>query len=247
VPEPGLFVPDWPLPPGVRAASTTRLGGVSAGPYQGFNLGDHVGDDPQAVAANRAALAHALRLPAAPAWLTQVHGNVVAGPDDPPGCRADARYADRPGVVCAVLTADCLPLLLCSADGREVAAVHCGWRGLAGGIVAAAVARFTAAPATLRAWLGPAIGPAAFEVGDEVRARFVQADPDAAAWFVATRPGHWLADLAALTRRRRALAGAGVRQVYGSGVCTVTDAARFYSYRRDGVTGRMASLIWRER
>ena len=245
VPEPGLVTPDWPLPPGVRAASTTRLGGVSVGPYQGLNLGDHVGDDPRAVAANRAALARALGLPAAPAWLTQVHGSAVAGPDDPPGCRADARYADRPAVVCAVLTADCLPLLLCSADGREVAAVHCGWRGLAGGIVGAAVARFSAAPAALRAWLGPAIGPAAFEVGDEVRACFVQADPDAAACFVATRPGHWLADLAALTRR--ALAGAGVRQVYGSGACTATDAARFYSYRRDGVTGRMASLIWRER
>ncbi len=237
-------MPDWPLPPGVRAASTTRLGGVSLGAYGGFNLGDHVGDDPRAVAANRAALMQALRLPAPPLWLSQVHGIAVAGADDPPGIAADARYADRPGVVCAVLTADCLPLLLCSDDGREVAAVHCGWRGLAAGIVGRVVARFAAAPSALGAWLGPAIGPAAFEVGAEVRELFVRRDPGAASCFCAGAAGRLRADLYGLARRD--LAAAGVQRVHGGELCTVADRERFYSYRRDGVTGRMASLVWRE-
>ncbi len=244
MPEVGLFTPDWPLPPGVRAASTTRGGGVSLGVYGGFNLGDHVGDDPRAVAANRAALVRALELPAPPLWLSQVHGCAVAGPDDPAGIEADARHANRPGVVCAVLTADCLPLLLCSDDGREVAAVHCGWRGLAAGIVGRAVARFAAAPAALGAWLGPAIGPAAFEVGGEVRDVFVKGDPGTAACFAEGRAGRWLADLCGLTRR--ALAATGVQRIHGGGVCTMADRQRFYSYRRDGVTGRMASLVWRD-
>jgi YfiH family protein len=243
VPEANLLRPDWPLPPGVHAASTTRVGGVSAGAFQGFNLGDHVGDDAAAVAANRAALTKALVLPAPPAWLSQVHGVVVAGPDDPPGIAADARYADRPGVVCAVLSADCLPVLLCSDDGREIAAVHCGWRGLAAGIVGHAVARFVAAPGRLSAWLGPAIGPAAFEVGAPVREAFMKGDSGAVACFAAGDSGRWQADLFGLARR--ALAAAGVQRVYGGGVCTVADPQRFYSYRRDGRTGRMASLIWR--
>jgi YfiH family protein len=243
VSEVGVFVPDWPLPAGVRAASTTRLGGVSVGPYRGFNLGDHVGDDPRAVAANRAALAMLLNLPAPPAWLSQVHGCAVAGPDDPPGSEADARYADRVGLVCAVLTADCLPVLLCSDDGREVAAVHCGWRGLAAGILGRAVGRFAAAPASLSAWLGPAIGPVAFEVGSEVRARFLGADAGAAACFAAACGDRWAANLYGLARR--ALARAGVRRVQGGEDCTVSEAERYFSYRRDGVTGRMASLIWR--
>jgi hypothetical protein len=242
VPEVGLLTPDWPLPAGVRAASTTRLGGVSRGAYGGFNLGDHVGDDARAVAANRAALMQALALPAPPLWLSQVHGVAVAGADDPPGIAADARYADRPGVVCAVLTADCLPLLLCSDDGRQIAAVHCGWRGLAAGIVGRAVARF-AATAAVSAWLGPAIGPAAFEVGAEVRELFVRRDPGAAGCFCAGAAGRWLADLYGLARRD--LAAAGVRRVHGGDLCTVADRERFYSYRRDGVTGRMASLVWR--
>lgn len=244
MPEVGLFCPDWPLPPGVCAASTTRVGGVSVGACGGFNLGGHVGDDPLAVAANRAALVQALALSASPAWLTQVHGSVIAGPDDAPGILADARYADRPGVVCAVLTADCLPLLLCSDDGQEVAAVHCGWRGLAAGIVGYAVARFTAAPCAISAWLGPAIGPAAFEVGTQVRQAFTDADSGAAVCFVAGGGGRWLADLFGLARR--ALAAAGVRRVHGGGICTVADPQRFYSYRRDGRTGRMASLVWRK-
>ena len=244
MPEIGVFAPDWPLPPGVHAASTTRLGGVSVGVYAGLNLGDHVGDEPRAVAANRAALGRALELPAPPLWLSQVHGCRIAGPNDPPGINADAGYADRPGVVCAVLTADCLPVLLCSDDGREVAAVHCGWRGLAAGIVGHCVARFAAAPGTLSAWLGPAIGPAAFEVGAELREAFVNGDSGTAACFAAGDGGRWLADLFGLARR--ALAAAGVQRVYGGGICTVADARRFYSYRRDGRTGRMASLIWRD-
>lgn len=241
--EPGVFVPDWPLPPGVRAASTTRAGGCSGAPFRSFNLGDHVGDRPQAVARNRDLLCEALALGQAPAWLTQVHGTAVAGPAAPPGVAADARYADCPGVVCAVLTADCLPLLLASDDGHEVAAVHCGWRGLAGGIVERVLARFRAPAAALSAWLGPAIGPAAFEVGAEVREAFLAVDPGAGKCFVAGRGDRWLADLAGLTRR--ALAAGGVRRVHGGEACTVTEAERYFSYRRDGVTGRMASLVWR--
>jgi YfiH family protein len=203
-----------------------------------------VGDDPRAVAANRARLIEALALPAQPLWLTQVHGAAVAGLDDPPGIEADARYADRPGAVCAVLTADCLPLLVCSEDGREVAAVHCGWRGLAAGIVGRAVARFAAGPASLLAWLGPAIGPAAFEVGPDVRDRFVALDAANAACFTPGREQRWWADLPALTRR--ALVAAGVQQITTCGRCTVTESEHFYSYRRERVTGRMATLIWRD-
>ncbi|GAB4353977.1 MAG: purine nucleoside phosphorylase YfiH [Immundisolibacter sp.] len=241
--EPGVFAPDWPLPANVRAASTTRVGGCSRAPYDSFNLADHVGDRPPAVARNRALLCQALALAQAPAWLSQVHGTEVAGPAAPPGVAADARYADRPHVVCAVLTADCLPLLLCSDDGQEVAAVHCGWRGLAGGIVARALARFRAPPAALSAWLGPAIGPTAFEVGPEVREAFLSADPGSGGCFIAARGDRWLADLAGLARR--ALTAAGVRRVHGGAGCTVTEAERYFSHRRDGITGRMASLVWR--
>ena len=241
--ELGVFVPDWPLPPNVRAASTTRAGGCSRAPYGSFNLGDHVGDRPVAVARNRDLLCDALGLAQAPAWLSQVHGTEVAGPAQPPGVAADARYADCSGVVCAVLTADCLPLLLCSDDGQEVAAVHCGWRGLVGGIVGRALAHFRAPAAEISAWLGPAIGPSAFEVGAEVREAFLSAAGGSGECFIAGRGDRWLADLAGLARR--ALTAGGVRRVYGNGACTVTDVERFFSYRRDGVTGRMASLVWR--
>ncbi|WP_372720247.1 peptidoglycan editing factor PgeF [Immundisolibacter sp.] len=242
-PESGCFRPDWPLPSGVRAASTTRHGGFSQGAYGSFNLGDHVGDVSQAVVANRSRLEHALDLPASPLWLAQRHGNCVAGVADPVGAPADARYAHVPGQVCVVLTADCLPLLLCSDDGREIAAVHCGWRGLVAGIVSRAVARFTAPPMAISAWLGPAIGPAAFEIGDEVRQAFLAVDPGSAACFTPGTGGRWFGDLCGLTRR--SLAAVNVVRVHGGGQCTVTDPERFYSYRRDGVCGRMASLIWR--
>jgi YfiH family protein len=240
-----LLRPDWPAPPHVRAWVTTRGGGVSRAPFTALNLGDHVGDAPAAVAENRGRLAAALALPAVPSWLNQVHGRTaVAAESAVPGCEADAAYSHGAGGVCAVLTADCLPVLFCDRGGTVVAAAHAGWRGLAGGVLEATVAALGVAPADLLAWLGPAIGPDHFEVGDEVRAAFVAADAGAGAAFVPQGPGHWLADLYALARRR--LAAAGVGQVFGGGLCTVCDPERFYSYRRDGRTGRMASLIWLE-
>ena len=241
--EEDLIIPDWPAPPGVRSLTTTRAGGVSAGPYAGLNLGDHVADDPAAVAENRARLRRFL--PAEPAWLKQVHRAEVADADQAGGVpEADAAVARRPGAVCAVLTADCLPVLLCDRAGSVVAAAHAGWRGLAGGVLEAAVAAMGVAPEAVLAWLGPAIGPAAFEVGGEVREAFLSHDPAAEAAFVAGPEGKWLADIFLLARLR--LAKIGVTAVYGGGVCTHADGARFYSYRRDGATGRMASLIWRE-
>jgi YfiH family protein len=235
--------PDWPAPAPVRALCTTRAGGVSVGPYAGLNLADHVGDDPACVARNRAMLCERLALPASPLWLRQVHGcDVAAAGSDAPGCAADAAVARGRGKVCAVLTADCLPLLLCDRAGTRVAAVHAGWRGLVGGVIEACVTRLEVAPADLLVWLGPAIGPAAFEVGPEVRAAFLSADAGAGQAFRPSPSGRWLADLYRLARRR--LDALGVGGVWGGGYCTATDRERFYSYRRDGTTGRMASLIW---
>jgi len=240
-----LIAADWPAPARVRAYATTRIGGVSAAPYAGLNLAGHVGDDPAAVAANRRLLREALRLPAEPLWLEQVHGTaVVEAAQAACECQADASIATRPGTVCVVMTADCLPLLLCDRAGTRVAAVHAGWRGLNAGVIEATVERLGVVPDSLLVWLGPAIGPAAFEVGDEVRSAFVAHDPAAAAAFKPSPGGRWLADLYALARQR--LAGCGVTAVYGGGLCTYSDATRFYSYRRDGVTGRMASLVWCE-
>ncbi len=235
--------PDWPAPAPVRAVCTTRVGGISRSPYASLNLGDHVGDDPRVVAQNRAWLRGVLNLPADPSWLLQVHGadTVDAAVQTRP-CQADAAYTDRPGVVCAVLTADCLPLLLCDRVGTRVAAVHAGWRGLAGGVIERALESFSAPGSELMAWLGPAIGPRAFEVGEEVRAEFVAHDAVAAAAFQPARAGHWYADLYTLARQR--LVACAVTAVYGGEHCTYTDPTRFYSYRRDGSTGRMASLIW---
>jgi YfiH family protein len=236
-------VPDWTAPPNVRALTTTRRRGMSRGPYADFNLGDHVGDAPAAVAANRARLR--LHLPADPLWLKQVHGTrCVVAEEAAAGVEADASVSFRPGTVCAVLTADCLPLLLCDAGGTVVAAAHAGWRGLAAGVIESTVAAMRRPPAEILAWLGPAIGPAAFEVGDEVRAAFVAHDAAAAAAFVQHGAGKWLCDIYELARQR--LAALGVRRVAGGNLCTVADADRFYSYRRDGATGRMASLIWLE-
>ncbi|MGE5028196.1 MAG: peptidoglycan editing factor PgeF [Betaproteobacteria bacterium] len=241
----GWIIPDWPAPSRVRALQTSRAGGVSAGPYASLNLGNHVGDDPAAVAENRALLRASL--PAEPVWLRQVHGNVVADADRVQGIPdADAVLARRSGSVCAVMTADCLSLLLCDQAGEVVAAAHAGWRGLAGGVVEATVQAMRVAPERLLVWLGPAIGPAAFEVGDEVRQAFMAHDPQAAKAFVANpaNPQKWLADIFLLARQR--LARLGVSRVYGGGLCTYTDATRFYSYRRDGATGRMATLVWLE-
>lgn len=233
--------PDWPAPANVRAVQTLRGGGCSPAPWDSLNLGDHVGDAPANVAANRAAL-RAL-LPAEPCWLTQVHGRVVVdAAAAAAGAEADAAFSRQPGKVCVVMTADCLPVLLCDRAGTVVAAAHAGWRGLADGVLEATIAAMGAAPGELMAWLGPAIGPDNFEVGDEVRAAFVAQDPAAAAAFAPGRPGKWLADLYRLARRR--LQAAGVAAVHGGGHCTVAERERFFSYRRDGATGRMATLIW---
>jgi len=246
-----VIIPDWPAPANVRALQTTRDGGVSVGAYATLNLGDHVGDDPVAVARNRALLR--ATLPADPVWLKQVHGNIVVDADHTVGVPdADAALSRQPGKVCAVMTADCLPLLLCDEAGTVVAAAHAGWRGLAGGVVEATVKAMDVAPDRLLIWLGPAIGPQAFEVGEEVRQAFMAHDPEAAKAFVSSPvlstqhsvPGatKWLADIYLLARQHLALLGVG--RVYGGGLCTYTDAERFYSYRRDQATGRMASLIW---
>ena len=295
------IVPDWPAPARVRCVSTTRLRdagpGMSRGVYACFNLGDHVGDDPAAVAANRAWLAE--KIGGEPCWLQQVHGQRVidaaaqsraSSGQNADAPAADAAFARQRGVICAVMTADCLPVLLCDAAGSVVAAVHAGWRGLLGGVLEAAVAGMNAPGDALLAWLGPAIGPQAFEVGAEVRAAFVAADATADAAFqpiavagegerdaeravknlasaamsastgeanAASGTQHsgeafdrphapharkYLADIYGLARQR--LMRLGVRRIYGGGLCTVSDAERFFSYRRDGVTGRMATLIW---
>ena len=244
-----LITPDWPAPANVRSLMTTRDGGVSTGPYASLNLGVHVQDDPIAVAENRARLRQTL--PAEPIWLNQVHGtqavqaeSVRSVPD------ADASFTREPNTVCAVLTADCLPVLFCARDGSVVAAAHAGWRGLAAGVLEATLAAMRVPPSEVTVWMGAAIGPDAFEVGGEVRATFIQSHPDAARAFVLvaqTRsapasPDKWLANIYTLARIR--LNSCGVTAVYGGGLCTYTDHARFYSYRREGKTGRMASLIW---
>lgn len=243
-----LIVPDWPAPAGVRAVSSTRAGGVSLAPYDALNLGLHVNDDPQAVAENRARLRAMAGLPGEPVWLSQVHGiKVVDAAVTPVGSEADASVSNTAGVVCAIQTADCLPVIFCDVTGRVVAAAHAGWRGLVAGVLEATVAAMGARGATadtVLAWLGPAIGPTAFEVGSEVKAAFVAHDPAAARAFVARSDDKWLADLFLLARQR--LNACGVTRIYGGGVCTVSDPARFFSHRRDRVTGRQASLIWRE-
>ncbi|RKT43284.1 peptidoglycan editing factor PgeF [Thiocapsa rosea] len=245
-----MIEPDWPAPARVRAYSTTRDGGVGTGVYASLNLGDHVGDAPERVARNRAILREHLQLPSEPLWLRQVHGCRLAGegsaiPGDARplgGCEADGAVTGEGDVVCVVMTADCLPVLMCDDRGTRVAAVHAGWRGLASGILERAIEVMGGASERILVWLGPAIGPDAFEVGPEVRERFLEADPESIDAFRASRDGRFLADLAGLARRR--LARLGVTGVYGGGYCTHSDPRRFFSYRRDGVTGRMASLIW---
>jgi YfiH family protein len=238
--------PQWPAPASVAALTTTRLGGVSAAPFDTFNLGDHVGDDPAAVACNRQGLVAACPGLAAVGWLEQVHGTAVAAADAARIQRADAQFTQTAGLGCAVMTADCLPVLFCDRAGTQVAAAHAGWRGLCAGVLEATVATFNSA--SLLAWLGPAIGPANFEVGSDVRTQFIdiapagQRDRTAACFAESLRAGHFLADLYELARLR--LQSVGVTAIYGGDLCTVADPRRFYSFRRDGVTGRMASLIY---
>ncbi|MBK9160549.1 MAG: peptidoglycan editing factor PgeF [Nitrosomonadales bacterium] len=238
-----LIFPDWPAPENVRALQTTRQGGVSAPPYDSLNLGSHVGDAPLAVARNRMLLNTVL--PSEPVWLEQVHGTAVANADMA-GCRvqADACIARRLGSVCVVMTADCLPVLLCDRQGSVVGAAHAGWKGLAAGVIEATVEAMDIAPQDLIAWLGPAISQRAFEVGDEVRAVFVDGDPKASTAFVPGNEGKWFADIYALARLR--LNAMGITQVYGGGRCTSGERDTFFSYRRDGVTGRMGTFIWLE-
>ncbi|MDB5800430.1 MAG: hypothetical protein JWL63_1369 [Rhodocyclales bacterium] len=239
------ITPDWSAPPNVKAFVTTRHGGVSAGPYQSLNLGDHVGDAVQDVAENRRRLSSLL--PAAPRWLRQVHGVKVCHADNACGDdTADAVLARQADVVCAIMTADCLPVLLTDRAGSVVAVAHAGWRGLCDGVLEACVASMQAAPAELIAWLGPAIGPAHFEVGPEVREAFLHHSAEAAMAFRPGKADRWMADIFLLARQRLSAAGVPATAISGGDLCTVSDADRFFSYRRDGITGRMASLIWRE-
>ncbi len=240
-----LILPQWPQPATVRSCVTTRQGGVSLPPYDALNLGLHVGDDPYAVNANRLSLIDLAGLPAAPHWLEQVHGTDVVRltKSTPylPTLIADAVYTNQPGVVCAVMTADCLPVLFSSCTGDEVAAAHAGWRGLCAGMLEKTVAEFSAEPSDIVAWLGPAIGAQKFEVGGEVREAFISADAAASEAFQPAG-NKFLADIYHLARLR--LMSCGVTHIYGGEYCTVTDSTTFYSYRRDARTGRMASLIW---
>jgi len=245
-----IITPEWPAPPGVRAAFTLRSGGVSAPPFDSLNLGAHVGDEAQAVAENRRRVRTQLRLPEEPAWMEQVHGidvldlDALAQTAANGFVTADAALTRRTGRICTVQVADCLPALLAARDGSAVAAAHAGWRGLAAGVLEATVQSLAVEPGQLVAWLGPGIGPAHFEVGEEVRRAFLAHDAAAAGAFTDNARGRWQCNLAALARSR--LAALGVAAVFGGAWCTYADTARFFSYRRDGRCGRMAALIWRE-
>jgi YfiH family protein len=257
------LVPDWPAPANVHAATTLRVGGVSEGIYASLNAASHVGDDPERVRQNREIIAQMLGLPDEPVWLDQVHSNRVVEaqhPSRPIGMKytgnpqqADASYTDESGVVCAVMTADCLPLLICSADGSLVAAIHAGWRGLLAGVISNTVRAMQNSAISslckregrdLMVWLGPAIGPDCFEIGAEVYEAFLEKSAEFDSAFKEQNVGKWLADIYQLASIE--LAELNIFNVYGGDSCTVTEHDRFYSYRRDGQTGRMATLIWRE-
>ncbi|MDZ4098391.1 MAG: peptidoglycan editing factor PgeF [Methylophilaceae bacterium] len=245
--EVDLILPNWPAPANVKAIQTTRKGGTSHAPYHSLNLGTHVEDNPIQVERNRQLLNR--YVPTEPVWLNQVHGTLVVNagattcvPD------ADASYAKVKNTVCVAMTADCLPVLFCNFAGTAVAATHAGWRGLCDGIIEATLKALGESPDSLMAWLGPAIGPQAFEVGTEVREEFIDQHSDDVSAFVPTADGKWLGNMYLLAQQR--LNRAGVTAIFGGGIdetfCTYTDAERFFSYRRDGKTGRMASLIWLE-
>lgn len=234
------LIPDWPAPAGIKSCVTTRSGGVSLAPFDSFNLGDHVDDDPQAVAANRLRLTTQLNIRAA--WLKQVHGVVVAEADPMQVVEADASWTATQGIACIIMTADCLPALFCDRNGTRIAAAHAGWRGLAAGVLEATADSLQVAPADIMVWLGPAIGQPSFEVGAEVREAFISIHPHTDAAFIpSNNPGRFMADIYALARLR--LAAHGITAVYGGGFDTFTDP-RFYSYRQSARTGRFASLIW---
>jgi YfiH family protein len=235
---------DWPAASGIVAGTTLRFGGVSKGSYSTLNLGAYTDDEAHAVSENRRRFRSLCELPSEPRWLKQVHGSkVIVDPPSSEAPQADAAITRQPGVVCAVLTADCLPVIFASADGAELAVAHAGWRGLAGDVLEATVRSMSTDPAELIAWLGPAISQSAFEVGAEVRERFLAHDPAAADCFAANERGRWQADLYGLARLR--LGSAGVKQVSGGEYCTFSEPGRFFSYRRDGACGRMASFVFR--
>lgn len=238
-----LIIPDWPAPANVSAVCSSRVGGCSEGAYASFNLGAHVADVPHKVAANRLRYQQMALMPAPPVWLNQVHGTDVIRltATTANGCNADAAVSAERGLVATVMTADCLPLLLCDAGGTQVAAIHAGWRGLCNGVIENTLAHF-AKPDEVLVYLGPSISQRAFEVGPEVRAAFIAQMPEAAQAFIAGNDGKWLADLYLLARQR--LARCGVQQIYGGNYCTYQQPERFFSYRRDGQTGRMASSVW---
>lgn len=241
-----FIIPDWPAPANVHAIQTTRIGGISQVPYNSLNLGAHVNDDPLAVAHNRQLLSP--YLPSEPVWIDQVHG-IKAIDAATASCvvEADAAYASKANTVCVTMTADCLPVLLCDETGSVVAAVHAGWKGLLDGVIESTIKSMQLAmphlaTQSLMAWLGPAIGPQAFEVGTEVREAFIAADSNAALAFESIGNDKWLGNIYQLARQR--LNTIGVSKIYGGDLCTYTDSTRFFSYRRDNVTGRMASIIW---
>lgn len=244
-----LIQPDWPAPKNVRAFVSTRKGGVSEGEYMGLNLGAHVNDNPDHVAYNRLLLQRRTTMPNTLVWLNQVHGTRTLELPFDSACseglhdQADASTTKEANQVCAILTADCLPVFLTNSSGTQVSALHAGWRGLCDGVIEQAVNHFDETE-NLMAWLGPAIGPQSFEVGEEVKEAFVDHSPEAALAFTPKAGGKWLGDLYLLARQRLSLAG--VNQIYGGDRCTFIEKECFYSYRRDGVTGRMASVIWFE-
>jgi hypothetical protein len=239
-----LIIPDWPAPGNVRACATTRIGGVSGQEFSSMNLAGHVGDRDDNVDENRKRLRDFAGLPAEPLWLQQVHGTGVADlAAESMQAAADASVSSKPGQVCAILTADCLPILLCSVDGKQVAAVHAGWRGLGSGIIEASLKMMSRDGRDLLAWLGPAIGPTAYQVGVDVRQTFVEKNRASAVFFGDDGLGHWMADLYGLARQILEAQGVGV---YGGGFCTSTDSQRFFSYRRDGRCGRQATMVWLE-
>ncbi len=239
-----IITADWPAPRGIIAGTTTRVGGISTGACATLNLGAHVGDAPRNVTENRRRFLGQCQLPAEPSWLRQVHGtNIAVDPDPGYEPAADAILSRSADKVCVVLTADCLPVLMTSSDGSEIAAAHAGWRGLCNGVLETTVAAFRSRPGDILAWLGPAISQENFEVGEEVRQAFIARDKAATDCFVPNARGRWQADLYGLARRR--LTAAGVLQIHGGQCCTYADSGRFFSYRRDGECGRMASFVFR--
>ena len=242
---PTIIVPDWPAPPNIHAFSTTRLGGFSLPPYQQLNLGNHVGDEQLSVTKNRQLLISSQNLPQSPYWLKQIHSTrVINTLDWHADIEADASFSTSINHICTVMTADCLPILLCDIQGNHVAAIHVGWRGLLAGIIENTVKQLACPPNELLCWLGPAIGPTAFEVGADVHGAFINTNSADIAAFTDVDKTHWLADLYLLAHHR--LQRAGISAVYGGNFCSFNDRERFFSYRRDGITGRMATMIWIE-